>query len=64
MDQSIVQLAIASTPEIIDLLKSLFGKANPDAPPLTDADAKAALVLALSTSLAIDAGYLAAHPDA
>ncbi len=63
MDPRIVQVAIASAPEVIALFKSLFAKANPDDPPLTDAEAIAGLSALVTSSLAIDAGWLLQHPN-
>jgi len=64
LDPRILQVGLQLAPELISYFKSLFAKANPDAPGLTDDEAKAGLAIALTSSLAIDAGYQATHPKA
>lgn len=64
MDPRLISVAIASAPQVIDFFKSLFAKANPDAPGLTDAEAIAGLSALVTSSLAVDAGWLVTHPNA
>lgn len=51
-------------PAIVDLIKSLHAQSNPTAPPLSDAEALAALQAAAAATEAKDAQWLAAHPTA
>lgn len=64
MDPRLISVAIASAPAVIDFFKSLFAKANPNDPPLTDAEAIAGLSALVTSSLAVDAGWLMTHKDA
>lgn len=58
----IVGAATTLLPSVIDLVKTLFGKTNPDVPPPTSEEVKQAFVAAVTTSLAEDAAWLATHP--
>ena len=62
MDPALIALVIKELPDGIALIKSLFVKANPDAPVPTDAEVIAAYQSALASSLAKDADWLAQHP--
>lgn len=62
IDPRILQVGLAVGPEIIDFFKTLWKQHHPDAAVLTDDEAKAGLAIALTTSLAGDAGYYAKHP--
>lgn len=61
---ALVGIAIQELPAIIDSLKGLFVQQHPDAPVPTDAEVIAAYQEALASSLAKDAAWLEAHPDA
>lgn len=63
MNPQLVTLAIQETPAIIDGLKALFAKQQPDAPVPTDAEIIAAYQSAFVSSLAKDEAWLAAHPE-
>jgi len=64
MGTEIATVAIQNLPGILGFLKSMFAAANPNAPAMTDDQAKAALLSALASSIAIDEAWLAAHPKA
>jgi hypothetical protein len=64
MNPQLIAVAISAAPEIIGLFKSLFATANPDAPGLTDAEAIAGLSALVTSSLAIDQGWIVSHPNA
>lgn len=55
---NIITTAIGALPGIIGLIKGQHAAANPDAPPMTDDQAKAALAAAIAESLAKDARLL------
>lgn len=59
-----VLFLIQQSPEIVAAVKAIFAKHNPDALPLTDDEVRAGLLVALSTSLATDQGWLDSHPPA
>ena len=61
---ALVGIAIQQLPQIIDSLKGLFQQQNPGLPPPTDEEVIAAYQQALASSLARDAAWLEAHPDA
>jgi hypothetical protein len=59
----IVATAIQELPGIIDALKRSHAAANPDAPPMTDEQAKAALMHALMVAgIQVDDDWLSQHP--
>ena len=58
----LTQLAAASLPSLIDLLKTLFVKQNPTAPVPTTAEVLAAYQQVLTSSIAVDEAWKAAHP--
>lgn len=59
---AIVTTAINALPGILALLRANHTQQNPDAPPLTDADVLTALDAAVSSSVAKDEAWKAAHP--
>jgi hypothetical protein len=63
MNPALLQLVITELPDAIALVKTLFAQQNPGAPVPTDAEVTAAYQQALSSSLAKDADWLAAHPE-
>lgn len=58
----LLALAIQELPDIIAAFRAKHAAANPNDPPLTDAQAKAALLAAIASSLAVDDAWDAAHP--
>lgn len=58
----LILLAIQETPNIIEGLRALFARQNPNAPPVTDEEALQALHAAVQSSIAKDDQWLAAHP--
>ena len=62
MGDQLVAVAIQELPNIIALIKDLFSKQDASST-VTDADVIAALQQAISSSLAKDDQWLAAHPD-
>lgn len=61
MNPALITLAIQEAPAVIAALRSLFQKANPNAPLLTDAEVIAAYQVAFTSSLAKDDTWLATH---
>lgn len=62
MNPLIVTSAIQALPAIIAAFKAQHAAANPNDPPITDAQARAALLTAIASSLATDDAWDAAHP--
>jgi hypothetical protein len=61
-NEMLMQLAIQELPVIIELVRQVFIKHNPEAPPPTDADVMAVFNQAYAQSLAVDEQWQAAHP--
>lgn len=59
---ALINTGISVLPSILAFLKVSHAAANPTAPPLTDAQALAALSGAIAASLNIDQNWLASHP--
>lgn len=55
-------LIIEEIPGIIQMIKDKVAKVDPTLPPLTDADAQAILLQAITSTIAKDDAYLAVHP--
>jgi hypothetical protein len=64
LQNMLIGLAIQEAPAVIDRIKELFHRDNPDAPQPTSEDVIAAYQSAFDSSLAKDDRWLAAHPDA
>lgn len=62
IDPRLIEVGLEILPEAIDWIKSLWKKRYPDAPELTDAEAKAGFATATAVSLAKGDAWLAAHP--
>lgn len=63
MNTTIVNVAIQELPLVIELMRFLFKRAEPDAPVPTDAEIIKAYQAAMESSLAKDEAWLAAHPE-
>lgn len=63
MTPALIALAIQETPVIIETLRNLFKKHNPDASLPTDEEVIAAYQSAFASSVAKDEAWLAAHPE-
>ena len=63
MNPALIALAIQETPAIIEAVKLLFARRNPDLLPPTSAEVILAFNQAFESSLAKDAAWLAAHPE-
>jgi len=63
MNPQLAAIAIQITPQVIDLLKSIFKKTNPKDPQPTDEQVIAAYRAAFESSLAKDDEWLATHPE-
>jgi hypothetical protein len=61
---AIVPVIVQNLPGLIDLLKQWHAQANPGAPPLTDEQVHAGLLMAVSATVAKDDAYLAAQTPA
>lgn len=61
---ALVTVATGLLPSILALVKEAHSTANPDAPPLTDAEVFAALQSAIESSVAKDEQWKAQHPAA
>jgi hypothetical protein len=59
---SIAVTAINALPGILALIRANHAQANPDGPPLTDADVIKGLQDAVTSSVAKDEAWKAAHP--
>lgn len=62
MNPALIALAIQETPILIDRLRELWHKGNPNEPEPTSAEVIAAYTSAFISSLATDDQWLAAHP--
>ena len=60
----LVNVATSLLPSIMALIRDAHGNANPDAPPLTDADVFAALQAAVESSVVKDETWKQQHPPA
>jgi hypothetical protein len=60
---SIVTTAIGALPSILAIIRASHANANPQAPPLTDADVFAALQQAVEHVIAKGEAWKAAHPS-
>jgi hypothetical protein len=58
----IIGAATTLLPSVIGLVQTLFVNKNPELPPPTSAEVKAALNSAVIKSLAVDDEWLATHP--
>ena len=58
---AIIPIIVQELPDIVALIKSLHAQANPGAPPLTDDQVHAGLLMAVSATIAKDDAYLAAQ---
>jgi hypothetical protein len=63
MNSQLLTIAIQEAPSIIDLLKNVFKKSNPNDVQPTDEEVITAYRLAFESSLAKDDLWLAAHPE-
>lgn len=63
MNERLLALAIQEAPAIIERLKELFVKQNPNDVPPTSDEVSAAYESAFTSSLAKDDQWLAAHPE-
>ena len=63
MNPALIALAIQETPAIIEALKRVFTRRNPDLPTPTSAEVILAFNQAFESSLAKDAQWLSAHPE-
>jgi hypothetical protein len=63
VNEQLINVIIGEIPNAIALIRELFVKKNPDAPVPTDEEVAAAYQEALTSSLARDDRWLAAHPD-
>jgi hypothetical protein len=63
MNQDLITLAIQETPQIVDLLRSLFQKQQPDAPVPSEAEVMAAYQVAFTSTLAKDDFWLSTHRE-
>ena len=59
---ALLTVALQETPAVIDAIKSLFAKSNPDATAPTSADVIAAFDAAFKSSIAVDEAWIATHP--
>ncbi len=59
---ALATVAIQNLPGLIGFLKAAFVSQNPGVPPPTDEEVITAYLMAISSSLAKDAAWLAAHP--
>lgn len=62
MNPQLAAVIAQELPNLINLAREAFIKANPGAPVPTEAELKAQLHAALESSLATDADWLAKHP--
>lgn len=60
---AIAGVAVRIVPEIVALVRSFHTAANPNAPTPTDAEVLEGLRQAVSSSIAKDDAWLAAHPE-
>jgi hypothetical protein len=58
----ILNTVVGALPSILALVRENHASANPEAPPLTDADVFAALNEAVTKSIAVDEHWKAEHP--
>ncbi len=63
MSEALINLAIQETPALIEAFKAAFIKAHPDQPVPTSDEVIASYQAAFESSLALDARWLAAHPE-
>ncbi len=63
MNPALIALAIQEAPAAIELIKSAFVRANPDAPVPTDEEVAAAWMAAYRSSIDKDNQWLAVHPQ-
>lgn len=59
----LIAVLIQQMPSIVAFAKELFARENPTAPVPTEAEVIAAYLRALTSSLAKDEQWLAAHPE-
>ncbi len=59
---AVIPIIVQELPDIIALIKSAHAAANPGAPPLTDDQVHAGLLMVASASLAKDDTYFASQP--
>jgi hypothetical protein len=60
----VVNVALGALPSILALIRQKHAEEHPNAPPLTNADVFAALAYAVTSSVAKDESWKAAHPIA
>jgi hypothetical protein len=63
MNPGLLNLLIGQLPVVIGMIKGLHAQADPNAPPVTDAEVLAALQQAVASSIAKDDQWLQAHPQ-